>query len=143
VLILKHYIKNFNISSGESIVGTSEYIKEEVYRQMTQAYDFAAFNSIGDTFTCVINGDIGMVRGGLLLAHYFLGNTGILFSTVQSGGFAEMVASFAVTSTVCTIFCLPDEQNETLKDKALRYKLVRSDPTNPFLGINACPLLGV
>ena len=47
----------------------------------------------------------------------------------------------SLSATLCTLLCLPDKKTSNLKDKALEYKLIRCKENNPFIGVNACPML--
>lgn len=131
--ILKTYIENFNSHEGQEIVGSSKYIKEEVYQRMTRSNDYALFDKMSLIMIKIANGAsawnivkvvIYIVRSRIFNLH-------------------ELIMKISLAATLCTLLCLPDQGTQDLREKALHYKLIRCNEKNPFLGIGACPMISL
>ena len=130
--ILREYIENFNSHESE-IVGSVEFIKEEVYRRMTNSDDYAIFEKISSLMILIANG--ASVFHILQVIFYILKSR--VYNTT------ELIMKISLSATLCTLLCLPDEGTNDLREKALHYKLIRCHEKNPFLGINACPMISL
>lgn len=132
VEILEQYINNFNTHEGE-IVGSGDFIKEEVYKRMTNSDDYQIFNKISSLMVLIANGAsvFNIIK--------------VIFYIIQSRVFntTELIMKISLSATLCTLLCLPDEGTNDLREKALHYKLIRCREKDPFMGINACPMISL
>lgn len=131
--ILNTYIENFNLHQEEEIVGSSEFIKEQVYKRMTNSNDYEIFNKISSVMIAIANG--ASMFHILKVMFYILKSR--IFNT------NELIMKISLSATLCTLVCLPDEGTKDLHEKALHYKLIRCNEKNPFLEINACPMIAL
>ena len=119
--ILKMYIDNFNEHDDE-IIGSTEFIKETVYRRMTKSDDYQIFNNISSLMILIANGRSVF---NIFKVIFYILKTRIFDST-------ELIMKISLSATLCTLLCLPDENTQDLKEKALYYNLIRCRENNPF-----------
>lgn len=130
--ILTTYIDNFN-QYNDDIIGSTEFIKETVYRRMTGSHDYQIFNQISSLLILIANGASAF---NIFKVIYHILRTRI-FNT------NELIMKISLSATLCTLVCLPDEQTQDLREKALHYKLIRCRENDPFVGISACPMISL
>ena len=130
--ILNEYIDNFNKCKSD-IIGSSSIIKEEVYKRMTNDNDYQIFHKISSLMILIAN--------GANVLNIFK----VIYYIIRSGVFDvnKLIMKISLSATLCTLLCLPDKGANNLRSKALHYKLIRCNETNPFLGINACPMISL
>ena len=131
VIILKRYIENFNTHRDE-IVGNSEFIKEEVYKRMTNSDDYKIFNKVAHLMTLIANGLKSQWR--IFEVFWYLHKSGVR-------DVKELIMKISLAATLCTLLCLPDAGTRNLLEKASHYELIRCRKSSPFLGISACPMI--
>lgn len=130
--ILNDWIINFNQNESE-IVGSGEYIKEEIYKRMTKSNDYQIFHKISSLMIMIAN---GASMFNIFKIIYYIIKSGI-FNTNQ------LIMKISLSATLCTLLCLPDEGTKNLREKALYYKLIRCHENDPFRGINFCPMFNL
>jgi len=130
---LKVYIDNFNEHSHIPIEGNTDFVKETIYYRMTKSNDFYWLDKISTNFIMIANGKLSYFQ--LFPTFYYLFRCG--FSDPS-----ELFMKTALTATFPTLGALPDlDTSSNLKEKAAHYRLIRYFGDNPFIGVNACPIL--